>query len=129
MENRQEVLGPCVGNEEMKVHVYQSIWNLTFYAQLLGGEFANCHACGLTRKQALTRLKLKVEALRNQRDKTMIQHQTQRKTCPRCNGYGFLVKQEDVVETRSGKLVMVETDRYAAPTDKQADSGDRHLLC
>lgn len=46
----------------------------------------------------------------------------ERVTCPRCNGHGFLVRQLEEVLNRRGDWVAVETDRYAAPTDKQAES-------
>lgn len=46
----------------------------------------------------------------------------ERITCPKCDGYGFLVRQEVCVENRFGELVMQETDRFAAPTDKEAEN-------
>lgn len=48
----------------MKTRVYRSLWTGLYYAELLGGEFANCYGQGFTPGHALISLKIRVYQLR-----------------------------------------------------------------
>lgn len=41
-------------------------------------------------------------------------------TCPKCNGFGFTIRETETVYNRTyDRATTIETDRYVAPTDDQ----------
>lgn len=51
----------------MKAHIQYSPWINCYVATLLGGEFDNCYGQGMTPKQALASLKIRIHQLEKAR--------------------------------------------------------------